>query len=453
MTNRFFSGFKNSSILMFTFVLLLQLLSVPSLSAAPLQDEASPAEYSAFLADKHGISIDKPLTKGEYIEYVAQIISTDTKNEDKAVFSDVKPEDPLYSAAAKLYGLGILKGPAVRGSEPLSGRVAVLMAVRASGLQELALTYSESKAAATLKALNIGPGSIGASIGQELAVAVDTGIVPSAYYDQLASGKIADPAFINLLLGKTLSFNGVYKQSIGTTADPDIYTKLYEAYRQSDIIQIPKLQHVVDTALKQDIVTGYNLKDARYDANFIESLSITYGHSDIKHAVQLIGLLRSEGLDARVQFEPKTSAFIYLKEWGEPEESELSKIVQIENGNYINYAKEYDLKFEFKDLQDKEKFQDIILQYAKKNEENQSGLIHGSWWQPLYYSLTELDDYKLIANNLIVDGHYYAQSFSLAEQADTIEDGFKSIDPSIEIGSYTFWVDEPFFNYLNGEYQ
>jgi hypothetical protein len=199
-------------------------------------------------------------------------------------------------------------------------------------------------------------------------------------------------------------------------------------------------------------VTGYNLKDSRFDPNFIDSLSITYGHSDIKHAVQLIGLLRSEGIDAKVQFEPKTSAFIYLSEWGVPVPDSNNQYKKLANGNYIASAKEFDISFQFADAADKERFQPIILQYAKKNSEDAKGLIASSWWQPLYYSLTELKDYDVITNNKIKGGGpYYAQSFSLNEKSAAIAAGFSSIDPAVKVETYKFWVDRPFYNYLTGD--
>ncbi|MDG0812578.1 hypothetical protein [Cohnella rhizosphaerae] len=254
-----------------------------------------------------------------------------------------------------------------------------------------------------------------------------------------------------MLIGQTLSVQGLYKHFLGYASDADIYAKLQDAFAQSDIIQSPELQAVVDAALERNIVTGYNLKDSRYEANFIDRLSLVYGHSDLKHAIQLIGLLRSEGIDAKVQFEPKTSAFIYLKEWGEPGESDLYTVKQIANGNYIEYAKEYDLAFEFANAGDKQRFDGIVAAYAKKNEDGQQGLLYGSWWQPLYYSLTELPGYRKITNNKIAYGHYYAQSFSLQSSSQAVAAGFREIDPSVTVASYDFWTDVPFFNYLNGE--
>jgi hypothetical protein len=134
-----------------------------------------------------------------------------------------------------------------------------------------------------------------------------------------------------------------------------------------------------------------------------------------------------------------------LKEWGEPVQSDSYQVVQIENGNYIAYA------FEFANEADKNRFQPVILQYAKKNSEDQTGLIASSWWQPFYYSLTELKDYELITNNKIELGNYYAQSFSLNENSAVITAGFKKLAPEIKVTNYTFWVDVPFHNYLKGE--
>ncbi|MIP45614.1 hypothetical protein C3578_26645, partial [Salmonella enterica] len=64
---------------------------------------------------------------------------------------------------------------------------------------------------------------------------------------------------------------------------------------------------------------------------------------------------------------------------------------------------------------------------------------------------TALAEYPVIANNKISLGNYYAQSFSLKENSKAIQEGFTKLAPDADISSYTFWVDQPFFNYLNGE--
>lgn len=406
------------------------------------------AEYKLFLDDKFDVRLDGKLNKGNFIEAVADVLNIDAPK-DKAVFADLSPSDELYDAAAALYEKGILQGPSIGGELPLTNVVAVSIAIRAADLKELAYTYPSAKVDNALNQLGISAAGLGEHVAQELAAAVDTDFIPAEYRQGFSPSATADEAFANVLLGKVLETKGLYKNYIGYISDADIIAKLNQAYATSDIIQAPNLQKLVNTALEQELITGYNLKDSRFESNFVDELALTYGHSDLKHAIQLIGLLRSEGLDAKVQFEPKTSAFVHLLEWGDPGPN----VVQIENGNFIAYSKEYDLEFEFAEKKDKEAFQAVILAYAKKNEADQAGLIANSWWQPLYYSATELADYEVITNNLVTDpdSPYTVHPFSLNEQSEAVVEGFKAIDPDAVITPYKFWVDVPFFNYLNGE--
>lgn len=412
--------------------------------------EVQANEYASFLKDKYSISLSAGLTKGEFLSALAEALKAQPA-EKPHTFADLGPSDPLYADAAALYALGVITSDKVAAGQRLSAINAAQIAVKAAGLKELAYTYPASKTAAALAKVKLKPEWLGTTAAQELAAAIDSGLLPSSYYKEIKLKGIASRELAEVLIGQTITVQGLYKHFLGYASDADIYAKLQDAFSQSDIIQSPELQAVVDAALERNIVTGYNLKDSRYEANFVDSLSLVYGHSDLKHALQLIGLLRSEGIDAKVQFEPKTSAFIYLKEWGEPGESDLYTVKQIANGNYIEYAKEYDLALEFANTADKQRFDGIVAAYAKKNEDDQQGLLYGSWWQPLYYSLTELPGYRKITNNKIEHGHYYAQSFSLQSDSQAVAAGFRQIDPSVSVESYDFWTDVPFFNYLNGE--
>ncbi|SFE27162.1 hypothetical protein SAMN05216378_2958 [Paenibacillus catalpae] len=439
--------------LLFSSALPLSVAEAAAVQTNAVQQSSTTAiaENELFLQEKYGIAFQAgSVTKGQFLQHIAKILKLESA-ESSPAFTDLNADSPYYTSAAALYEQGIITSLKVDASQPLQASSALYIAVKAAGLAELAHTYPLKKTTGALKQIGYSPAGLSLSAAQELAAAVHSGLLPSSLYKEV-KGKAASPELAETLLVQILSIKGDYKHYIGYTSDADIYGKLADAYNTSDIIQSPELQTVVDTALKQNLVTGYNLKDDRYDANFVDSLSLTYGHDNLKHAVQLIGLLRSEGIRAKVQFEPKTSAFIYLKEWGEPVQSDSYKVVQIENGNYIAYAKEYDLKFEFNNAADKARFQSVILQYAKKNSEDQTGLIASSWWQPLYYSLTKLDDYIQITNNKITGkGHYYAQSFSLNEPSAAIAEGFKQLGAGLHIQSYPIWVDKPFFNYLNGE--
>jgi hypothetical protein len=418
----------------------------PAVSATLREDGA--AQYKQFLKEKFDVSLSGKVTKGDYIEAVADILGYKPSGKE-VTFSDVKSDSELYTAAAALYEKGILSGPAIQGEQVLTNAVAVSIAVRAADLKELAYTYPAAKVNKALTKLNVKSSVLGTKGAQEVAAAIDTGLLTADLYSSFKPKNAAGEQLINTLLGKVLITKGLYKKYIGYVNDGDIYAKLNNAYKTSDIIDAPKLQTLVNTALKQDLITGYNIKDSRFNANFVDSLSLIYGHSDFNHAIQLIGLLRSEGLNAKVQFEPKTSAFIFLAEWGTPGPN----VVQIENGNYISYAKEYDLAFEFANVADKAAFQDVILKYAKKDEADQTGLIIESWFQPLYYSQTELKDYEMITNNFITDkdSPYTVNPFSLNEDSAKVIAGLKAIDPDVNVTPIQFWVDKPFFRYLHDE--
>lgn len=400
-------------------------------AATPLELSVSSAhvaktDYTSYVTQQYGIKLSGTVTRGQFAAALSKVVSS-TGNQAAAL-------------------------PA--GGSKLAAWEAISAAVTAAEQKELAATYSEDKVAASWSKAGLSyqkGGSISLAAAQDLAVAIDLGLVKT---DVIASVKATGDVTADLayqLLGKVAEFKGHYQNYLGTIASEDIYGKVVQAWNELQIIKAGELQELVDGILKQDLITGYNLKDAAFDPRFDPKRTITYGHSDIVHAIQLIGLLKSEGIDAKVQLEPKTSAFIYLKEWGEPVQTDDYQVVQIENGNYIAYSKEYDLSFEFASQEDKERFQPLVLQYAKKNEEDATGLLRGSWWQPLYYSLTELADYPVITNNFVQDGRHIVQTFSLNEDSTAVVNAFKKIGNSVEVETYQFWVDQPFYNYLKGD--
>lgn len=377
-----------------------------------------PSEYGEFLEEKFAITFQPIVSRDEFLAAIKASSGTS-----------------IAPAASAFDSMGALS-----------------IALAAANMKELAYTYPPEKVARTLGRVKLRKSGLDAQSLQELAAAVDTGLLPPALYASFNPKAAPTKALANSLVGGVLATRGLYKHYLGFVRDLDIYSKFNDAFNHSVIIKAPELRSVVDTALKQKLVTGYNLKDSRYDPHFIDSRTLTYGHSDLDHALQLLGLLRSEGIDAKVQLEPKTSAFVYMKEWGDPgQPTDNIEILKIETGDYIEYAKEYDVAFEFDTLQDKLKFQPIILAYAKKNKKDQPGLLVHSWWQPLYHSRTLLENYQSITNHFFAKGPYYAQTFAANDKSAAIVAGFKVIDPTLDLKTYQFWVDEPFYRYLLGE--
>ena len=403
---------------------------VGTVSGAPLPAQAGPKGGQV-------LAVVRP---GEYAEFL--------KERFGIAFSPVVGQEEFLGALQKAAGTKV--EPAK--DQPFGAVAAVSAALRAANLKELAATYPPEKAAGCLARAKVPAKGFSPQAQQALAAALDTGLLAPAQAASFRPEATLNQELATSLLGGVLATRGLYKHYIGFLHDPDILARFTDAYDRSTLIEAPELRNVVDAALKQKLVTGYNLKDERYDPQFIQARALTYGHSDLDHAVQLLGLLKSEGLDAKVQFEPKTSAFVYLKEWGDPgQPTENMEVKQIENGDFIEYAREYDVSFEFNTAQDKARFEPIIMAYAKKDKKDQTGLIVHSWWQPLYLSRTELAGYRTIANHYFLKGHYYAQTFAAADKTAGIVKAFQTLSPGLDVKTYTFWVDEPFYRYLLGE--
>ncbi len=343
--------------------------------------------------------------------------------------------------------VGDTEFPAAIDADGFTTLEALLTTLYFVNVDELGYTYPADKVAATLTGWNAG--DLAPERQEELAAAIDTGLLDTTCQgiDFTAN---TDPAFANYLIYKTLVFTGNYKHFLGYTTDPDIYNKVYFTWNSFDQVLMPEFQIPANEMIKAGTITGYNVKRTNLAPGFDPELTIVYGHSNIAHAIQLIGLLRSEAMEAKVLLEPKTSAYLYLAEWGEPSPSPEFQVEPLEDGNYIAYAKEYDLAFEFDNQDDMLRFDAIIKAYAKKNEQDQPGLLFGSWWQPLYSTRIPMDDYIAVKNTVAYGPEVYIQSFSTVEAADALAAAFAAAYPDDEIVSWDLWVNQSFYNYLLG---
>lgn len=328
---------------------------------------------------------------------------------------------------------------------------AVLKTLYYINLDELALTYPEAKIEAALAGVDGLPADLPTHQQQILATALDSGLIDESFVStfDLSAPVSADSAYY--LLGQTLELTGQYKHYIGSVSDADIFNKLVYTWESFDQVFAPDLQQPANQLIRDGVITGYNLKRTSLNAGFDPELSLVYGHADIDHARQLITLLRSEGLDAKIQLEPKTSAFLYLAEWGEPGASPEFQVERLDDGNYIAYAKEYDLALEFDTQEARDQFDTVINTYAKKDADDEPGLIFGAWRQPLYSALVEVLDYVEVKNNVVYIGDFYLQSFSLNENSEAIVNSFTENYGDGEVKVWDLWVNQAFHRYLLGE--
>lgn len=342
-------------------------------------------------------------------------------------------------------------------AQPIYSLEALKLSVTAANFEELSVTYSAKKAASNILRYGITQ-QVPSGYANTVACALDTDLVDTSEAQQLIKNQpITDEQAMSLVMSVAQA-NGKTSNYLGYSKDKDIYKKINKAYKCFSIFDDKKLTEIGTKAVENKVTTGYSIRYSGYDANFIPELTLRYSHSEIKHAIQLIGLLNSEGIVAKVQLEPKTSVYQYMLDWGPiPASTPYYQVKKVKDDMYLVYTVEFDLMLEFQNINDKRAFDSVIMQYSKKSDQNPKGvgLLYGAWWQPLYSSTSEMyaSGYNMIYDNVIKDGDYSLHSFCLPQDKKTVGDKFKALDTSITVEQQTYWCDTPFYRYLNGDYQ
>lgn len=333
---------------------------------------------------------------------------------------------------------------------------AVKAAMSAANFEELVLSYPQDKTNESLKNHGIKD-TVDESYAAYLACAIDTGLLNEAEGKEAAKNAAVTKTQAESLVLKIANANGEARNYLGYSNDADIYAKVDQTWNSFILFDDAALAEIGRTAVQNKVVTGYNVKNEAYNANFLPELTLQYGHSDIKHAHQLLGLLNSEGITAKVQLEPKVSIYEYLLDWGPvPESTPTYAVKQFSDDMYLCYAVEYDMQLEFNNKEDMLRFNEVINEYAKKWEGNEDavGLIYASWWQPLY-STTVMDmpsdSYFEIGDCYIENGMYSLHTFYLPKDKDTVISSLQSLAGDLEVKSHEKMVNKAFYNYLTGD--
>lgn len=253
---------------------------------------------------------------------------------------------------------------------------------------------------------------------------------------------------INLKLENYINdFKDISENSLGNISDKNIIERINRKYSTFKVIEKNSLIDSLNIALAKKLTTGYNIKIKSTYANFNPELSLSYGHNGIKHANQLIALMKSEGLDAKVQIEPKTSAYLHMPDWGEP----ATPNIVMEDGQIVITPLEYDLQFEFKDKADKMKFIQLIDKYAKKDEVDEKNLIYDAWWQP-FLQTEKIDGFEKLIVNIASEGEYEAYVLTLPEKSDALIKELAK-NKNLKLKTKEVYVNPSFYRFMLGEYK
>ena len=402
------------------------------------------AAYQADDSGAYRINVDTLKKDGKAADYLKTYFGIDA-------FSGPVSDKAFNAALVKIGGSELEYG------DPFTVGQAVKASVSAAGLKELALTYSAEKANAAVA----GCGKVQADFLPYVACALDSSLASSTW--DFSAALDADTAA--QLLMNAVDLSGQGRSYLGDVSDPDIGQKLRSAWATFGNFNDDKLYQLGTDLVLQGASTGYNVKYDGYNAKFLPGYTLTYGHSDITHAVQLVALLSSEGVNAKVALEPKTSIYEYDVSWGDPAKLTMTptyEVKAIDGGRYLCYATEYDMKLEFDTVAEKNGFDAIVGQYAKKWDTNTDAdgkpttpLLSEAWWQPLYYSTVPLESdadgaYVSIKDNTIHNGPYTLHSFSTADGTAAIAKVAKEKAADLTVEPVDLYVNKAFHNYLTG---
>ena len=253
----------------------------------------------------------------------------------------------------------------------LSGAEMVKASVVSAGKESLAQTYSDEKVTERLEFYGIHEtkkkkSDTDSELKKYIACALDLGMIDEETVQNAISGELTEEEQTELLMS-VANICGKGRNYIGYSNDENIYADLRFLYGLYPAFTEEKLCEIATIALEDKNVQECVLKKAEYDARFLPALTICYSHESLEHMEQLIGLLNSENIVAKVQLEPKmviTKEDVEKAEEAKAESEDSAESLEEKRVESIGILK-YDLVFEFETQEDMMHFCDVVEKYAK----------------------------------------------------------------------------------------
>lgn len=202
-------------------------------------------------------------------------------------------------------------------------------------------------------------------------------------------------------------------------------------------------------AMVAGLSTGYNIVPEALWPDADPQTTVIYGHADWQHARQLLALLAVHGLRPAVTPVVKKSAFLYRDDWGEPEQ----ELPRLANGQRIVDQLEYDLFLQFASHAEVERFSDLVTLYAKRDSEDETGLIYDAWWQPFYRTLAPFKDSHRLTVMLVTYDGFRVNLMSVPDQAVQRMEALHALDADWQVAPFDIWVNPGFYRGQFGDYR
>lgn len=382
-----------------------------------------------------------------------KLFRDETKKRMKFLDPGDSGTDIFIVALISLFGKDVLENPEGEKFCSRTGEIsnlsAISLLVSAGGLRELATTYSDAKIKKSIERL--APWILETVQSKEeqqaLALAVDLNLVFRGRLKVMDLHALLDPDFAFHLLERIQAFRRSDKKYIGYVTQHDIISKLQDKWENPKEARSETLEKIMKQAVTMQIVTGYLIKNREDLAHFDEDLKIMYSHSNFKHIKQLIGLLVSENLQAKIQLEPKRSSFLYRDEWEKTPDLNLETI---DGGLSIAHKNEFDIVMEFASQEQRDRFREIIEAFAKRENEDRQNLLFDSWYQPLYCSEVPVNGYYKITNLALGDQMHVVHTYCKQQDEKTVMSWLKNESGELALSTSSLWVNDAFFRYLEG---
>jgi len=234
---------------------------------------------------------------------------------------------------------------------------------------------------------------------------------------------------------------------VGRIGDASLITRLSKAWDHNALLAEETFLDALGERLAEGIITGYDVRRKGVYDGFPASHTFIYSQSSLLHMQQLVTLMNSEDIDGWLYVTPKVSAFLYRDDWGPLPEN----VKTLSNGIRVVQGREVAVLFEFDSPDDRYRFDKMITRYAKKDKEDEAGLIANAWWQPFYYTDSVMKGFKPISLVIVTAGDVEATLTVLEEKTNEVVNAMASEAWKIRVDRV--WVNPPFYRFLNGGYK
>lgn len=267
-------------------------------------------------------------------------------------------------------------------------------------------------------------------------------------------GKELKPVIDKMLKGLVAN-NNIKAMKSGDISNPYVAFELGKEYDKAKVLTNNDAFRAGVELITKNEATGFNIISKEYANNFDKNKTFVYSQDSIANVNQLLAILRMEGIKGKVAIEPKSSAYEYRKEWGEPAPAtEKYEVVKVKDGKMVANSIEFNIYIEFENKEDMQKLDKLVIANTMKTKDMPNGenRIADSWWVPLYSTTAEMGEgYGNLIDNKIVKDDLILHTFTLEKDSAKV---IKTLNEFLKVNTAVaekIWVNNPFIDYIKGE--